>query len=1788
MLLPAASAAQLSKPVPAAVEGEKPKITIENNAVKDDFGELTGYLEVAIRVQTPVVAASEESGTEGSAGETAGEQQTFSYIGVALEYNSSILTPVSWTDANGETTNVAIAGTTPDTYDKQTKFPVLKPEKNVSAQARVSGPTKNVDTPDAGEEGTTATPNGLFYIMAEATQPEALKADTVLAVVRFQYDPAAYDIKADAGNVTQWLPGGANWLVKFAPDAVAADSFVSQMLLYKSDRSEFYYTDVTDPQASAGYIVASDAADETTKYTTNLLTVEGENPDIRFEVTNKTSYDSGDGLHIEDLATILFYDWDDSLIGVLTVPKKGDVRARVNEYIEDTLIHPDLRLPDNESYDAAKVSSLARTNTYRGKYPHETPQGPTVTNTEEYQKESAKYPLTNKLDYVFFKRPMTASETTGVDFTQPTAESSTDAQWDTEYPYVHGWAVVPQGHPEKIWTTLGVGELSGYTADRTNSAAAATLKVSDGMAFELADFENFDLTKGGTDTTTNVYSVKAVYEPGTELLTSGYYRIVKDPSYNKLNTLAASQGGAYSVTMTFERANVPVNGDGLLRGVYRMRSPVFRQDTTTDLRWEENEALGVDHNLPNPSNEEASSDKNKTTYTKVDVTNTETLDISMALSARQNKVDYLLIDSYGSNFVSGGQRSDGNFARTGTAFTVDNYNYYVNGESNETDNYYDVPNFDNKEGSRGFVLYGTMNNIMEQATKWANDAAYESTFQRYVTYFTMADANLRDANELEPEVLNQAAMRTAIKGAAEAAKAHKNDPAYDCWDNDLDCAKLTYHQLQLFITGGTLLTVSAADAEKISWCRLHADCAELSSGKPKTWDELIAAARDAAKYKDIELLTSGEITSWFHLAADTDGGAFDNGTNFRIKLVAAVNAIDGIRGNNTAAISWDELQGVMLATSVTTQTDIDNAADTSVQHYWWYNGGTKPTDFAGTVSAAILAGTGRPAALNTLEAAFDRMKAAPDDDVAMMDWVTLTENLATANGVPFNDFAAFKTAIQNAAAALGTDASWGDVQFYVIHGSAPTAGDAAEIAGYWWHNGGKKITNTKTLLEAAKNNSDTWKNLRLSDLDDNAGLHFRQSFDGEKYTDIDTFKTAVTGYLAATGSRADDWQDLQYYLIHGVRSESNYLLGLEAAYYWWQNGGSAQPVDFSLLAEGETSLDSVAPETRADRLAAALMDAAFRAKFNGNKVAWQQLTAGVLTSGRLIKTEGGATGFDALTKFEDGDIESVKTAVLGMVGAAPAFPAPTATWENIQKAVLTDGSAEATEYWWKKADAKPSEANDPWVDFATLVTLVEQVATDVKDGNDYTASEAALRGFLTEAVAQNMGLYGADGVNPVGQSELDSIDWTGSLNTGSPLDYGEFGANCWGSGTFHFTWYQMQDVILNGGTWLDTEVDSVTMVTDPTYMGFSITPPDWVLNPPATTALSLRSAKTPQQATTVSQPQVSVDPDTGIETETRTESTDMVHTDPETGAMVIETMDVTTTTERWETETGLVCKTTVTTVVRTLTINAETGQVESRTVENLEPEITVVVTPKEGEDPEPSEEPAPEESPKLESTDNPEETPKPESTDNPEETPKPEPTDDPEGTPKPEPTDNPEGTPKPEPTVTPEETPAPEITPEVTPTPAPTETPGGTPAPGPATTPEVTPTPELTFTPEPEATPTPELTPAPEPTATPEATPAPEPTATPEPSAPVDSGGSAETEAAPAGHPAAETAKPDGETLLSSRTAAASRTSAGADGALARRAPQRDGPILWGASPGIVSQSKLLPPSGRSERRNAA
>ena len=86
-----------------------PKVEIESNFVRDEFGFLTGYLELGLRVQTP-------------------EDKYFQVLNVTLEYDTSVLTPVDWAEENNE---ITISGI--DYYKAQ--LPTAKLEEISTATA---------------------------------------------------------------------------------------------------------------------------------------------------------------------------------------------------------------------------------------------------------------------------------------------------------------------------------------------------------------------------------------------------------------------------------------------------------------------------------------------------------------------------------------------------------------------------------------------------------------------------------------------------------------------------------------------------------------------------------------------------------------------------------------------------------------------------------------------------------------------------------------------------------------------------------------------------------------------------------------------------------------------------------------------------------------------------------------------------------------------------------------------------------------------------------------------------------------------------------------------------------------------------------------------------------------------------------------------------------------------------------------------------------------------------------------------------------------------------------------------------------------------------------------------------------------------------------------------------------------------------------------------------------------------------------------------------------------------
>ena len=1418
----AAGASSLLQPTQAS-DIEFPQIEVQGNLVRNEFGFLTGYFELALRVQTPKIPSAIPDADP--------VYRTFRALSLSLQYDTSVLTPVGWSWVPTDPTLSFVDQKDPnvpvvtDSY-YQTQLPTQKYDATSSAVAQtgiVQGATGSL---------TTEVLNGdqsLLFFRAETYKEVSFPKMTTLAVIRFYVNPDemekfsitknttntvdTYDLSYNGSIVgdmaelaTAMTPAGEaviKPIVSFADDGdiKISKSPTRYALYYRSGDNEFYYVPKYDPMNSdtitqvsfeadgqtwsidapvtenLRVLAAKDGGDPATdtdyySYITNLLP----EAKLTFPVVSQTSFvDSGS--NIGNLTTLVYVDWDNTIIGTQIVPKNTDVRGLVSDFVADKFIYPDLNTPT-----PAQVASLSRADSYRGKYPT-TPMVPGNTDGSDVQ-DGEKYPLTNKLDYTFFKRPMVhdtpmpdATDTTKypggsedpdyikdmaewnksgwVQKTTTAVDGTATPEYEADYPFAYGWAKCTADTYMDTWTTLAsTGELNNYTVDADGTASVAY--VGDGI-FTFADLET-----GFTANESEIF-LKAIYEPGTELKSGFNYRMLGAPSYNKYNGLSASAGGAYRVDVNMERTTTK-SGDSKLYGVPRMRDPVIRQQITPDLRWEENEDLGISHDLPNPTLEEASVTRTKTTYIKVDITNSEKIELSLALSARHNKVDYFLIDSYGQNFVVGVQRSDSNFSHVDLEpelFTVDNYYYYVDGETNSPV-YYAVPVFANKNGSHGFVLYGTLNNLMQKATQLNEGEITQAKFYEYASTEVFEDANLRDSSGNLPGFSNQAAIRDAILAAAAAAKSAHAGGNDLYWDTENNCAKLTYHQLQGFILDGSLAH-NEDPVPNLTWCHLHAACAATSSGKPTTWAELMLAAATPTDQANIDLLTTGEVESLFHLR--NDGGALWSTTNaFKTELIAAVAALTAIQGDAPEDLTWDQVQHYLDKNTadvdgggIISPSDLTAANTYGKENYWWYDGGVKPTNFASVLTAANTANTiDRPAALNTLRAAYETMAAASDssDTLAYLNWIALTENLATADGVPFASFEDFKAAVQAAVAACGTGVTWGEIQYYIIHNAVAPGGAAEpEIAGYWWHNGGQKVVDLASLLLAAQNanngNDASLGTVTMSFLETTLGL--RGDIKGTKFgamvpaLTLDDVLELVKAAVAAPGGGINmSWNQVQYYLIHGSNDDTFLVVDPEARYYWWKdNPDNGTTINFT------GSLSNKIQK---------LLEATHRSQFFGDPGVWGELAnaSDIFTVFRLVAAADPAdTNISELTQYSTlaafiADMENTLNEARAAAGITNLATIPSATWLQVQDylirgtyrsdtAIKNDSTAN---YWWETKDSLAIEPTAAMVaDIETYLSSPQSAADLTTLKNTLTVAKLNTTYFIKKT--QTGGTYAA-------------------------------------------------------------------------------------------------------------------------------------------------------------------------------------------------------------------------------------------------------------------------------------------------------------------------------------------------------------------------------------------------------------------------------------------------------------
>lgn len=1199
---------------------------------------------------------------------------------------------------------------------------------------------------------------------------------------------------------------------------------------------------------------------ETAKYSffQNLLTMGDKT--LRVELVNAETYrkpTGGGGINI------LFYDWDDSLIGSLIVDG-GDVRSQVEEYVEENLVHPDLRpdkvlsqmggkLPDYSTTTPAAGSpaetyqnltnSLARDYTYRGKYAYTVGDPDTVgadgDTTNKARANGEDYPLTNKLDYVFTKRVNTAvtrTVTTGLSqydetYVLPhklTGEGMEDAAL---YPYAYGWAVVEDTSVknqagwkvmydakkiEDTWTTVGVGELSNVDPDyydsgsatpKTVSAPAAGSSVVAGSTaytapafladadpdwtdntggtnpknpnneyayqlnssgsegyFRFADFSDIDAELAQYQTQSgerkNTLIVKAVYEPGESLLDGFQYRLITKPAYTKWNDKAASEGGAYRVTLTVERS---YDSNGKILGTTRIREPAVQQDTTIDAKWITSSDPSVDHDLDNPTTSIAAGRK-QTMYSKVETDNGEQITFSLSLSARMNKVDYILVEQYGMNFITGTQRSNSNadqFKRDLNYFVPDNYNYYLEKDSNESDDLYDS-SFEDKEGSHGFILYCTLGHMLQQATRHNRGEITRYTLGLTVNNTIVDDTNLRmDLSGTKPTFADNTLLEDFFINAAKACEAHKNDPQYDCWDVNLDCAKLTYHQMQWFILdGGTdIRTVAAADAAKLDFCHYHTSCAAALSTVPDTWDEVITAAR-AGNDADLKKMTTTAIETITSLRRSANGAQFATPIAFSDAIIDAVAKLDAAGVDPT----WGNLQYVILNGAAADETVMKAAGQES---YWWYDGST-------TAPTLPSVATNKEAQWNfLLQAARDSYKPVPTlkdgttndwtssvklnlartpfnrndtpDQTINQAWINLTHNLVLDakeeihkitlddgteeleyiyTHTKFADFDAFKddfvAAVKEAeaqgySADAGQEPSWEQLQWYIIKKTWESDPDPTVFGqeGFWWKDGNVplRVSSLTTLLQILEMRDNpqlpgdadkaqaALDKVNAAFFDDT--IYLRLDKDGRKKLG-DLGKTAADAIAAVTTAKnagATTWAQIQYYLINGKLDDSG-TMSQQSDYYWWKNGGEGNEIDFSTA----TSLLD-----KQEKLFAATIYTAF-----GDPKAIQSVNnavgSDVFSFLRLIATTGGKDLLDVKNLETDvkpnahtdadallADIAAFKTVALAAQSKGE-YEMPDVTWYQIQYYILNHTYIAATNADQTYADLRDPEKGYWWYD----------------------------------------------------------------------------------------------------------------------------------------------------------------------------------------------------------------------------------------------------------------------------------------------------------------------------------------------------------------------------------------------------------------------------------------------------------------------------------------------------------
>jgi len=1280
-----------------AQDVEKPTVVIEANAVYER-GAFTGYLEAGLRVYTPVVYTLTDGTKTTTAPEgvdpsdnttwtdkvTAVDRQTFRSLATSLKYNADILTPVTW-DITGPDGLTSIEGVE-ITVDGSTT-PITFPSKKLD---QVGNATATLTAGSAADPVTGTGKTGLLYFMVENAQELEFSEDptqgTLLGVVRFKYDLEKYTPKVGGkgsyisttgtGKVSNvpdadWFDTTKeNWLLTFATDEEIFDNptalYAGQQTVYTSGETTMYWSDVENSDSSGtlmtkNYVpwvekIEGGAVKKDQKQ--NLLRKangtepETYTPTIRFQLANEASFDRQGG---GDQAIVLYYDWNNVLIGVQGVAP-GDARAEVNAFVEEHFIAPDLRASTKQVGSAEHqtlVDSVARKDTYRDeKYPAEGPGGTTTYS------EGDNYPLTNKLDYAFYTHPTAKKydSTTNTTIWTPMTEADWSAATDetgapvdqgaVEYPYTNGWAVVPEKNVrndtiDDIWTTFGVGELRTCApmADRDTSTLQPFETKDKSAYFQFQDFSNLEK---------QVYYVKACYEPGASLSTLDYQPVNPTPEgvrYLRYGSAASEGASAYAMEFQYQRAYNNY-------GVVRTRDPAFLITYTPDQNGKNGKSFfGVVH-----------------------VDNNDIMDILITPSGSVKKIQYRLVDQYELTYVTGTPRSPVDDS-TKLFKLKENFGIYEN--------------YADRFGTDGFVFYGTLNQILEEGAKYAAGEIPWATYQMYFDSATFTDLNFKgDKNGGDIPSYFAAFYAEYIKKAL--------DDVYKTAGGDTNPEKgksailaLDWHQLQYALcNSGNLMngnqimskyTCVAKLPEMGKWCRLgengqHDGCADgnLPGGVEDLPSLLKAiAADDPAQYN---------LSKTFDLRRPTASCAdqpYETNELDTLRSDLRTKVINASGIGDYTTLSWEKVQFLLLGGSVS---DLNSVNDGD---YWWKDGGT-------------LEITDIPTLLEAADKVYNQnydTSWLDDATTTTMKALKLRASTAKTN-YDFTNDADVKAALQSAVQKLKE----ADVDFSTVSavelqhlllkdgtGAYNTYKGKVELekkdgvyarVNYWWLYDAPNLATNKNidaLMEAAwiahKGSSTAWTSLNatlLSDLylakSDKNGAPYEDFAAGtNKFTsssDLNTFKSAMESLVtkmegaspALSPSDYISWKTVQNALLHSGEYKADSELDFNSL--WWLPASEGNTVTNGLRPNPMTTLNEYllaaqkADTTALDKITPGGIKALYLAKTN--------------TQSDGTKADGDT--FNDLQHFTDADLDDFKASLSTLV----TDHGTNLTWKEVQ------------------------------------------------------------------------------------------------------------------------------------------------------------------------------------------------------------------------------------------------------------------------------------------------------------------------------------------------------------------------------------------------------------------------------------------------------------------------------------------------------------------------------------------